>query len=212
MKKLVFLISLILFISLFSGIVFAADSLAQNIKDVLTAFLAVPEEWLEPPDLIYKFLLPFIGILAIALGFMRTIRIFERATGIQLVIAFVFALATLPTHVFYTVVSGVNAAMGIYSYFMFIGLFVIGIALYFARRTMGWWMRGKGETAAARTHITAVEQIERRLKDITEQQADLDLKFSGGQMSSTDYNKTMNNLDKEKTNLIARLRTLRRRY
>jgi len=103
-----------------------------------TVVFGLSEEWMAFPSIIYNFIIPFIAIFAVCLGFLRQIRIFYRAPNIEIALAFCMAFGTLPSHAFVTIVGWTLGIMGGYAYVVFILLFLFGVGWYFVIRMRGW--------------------------------------------------------------------------
>lgn len=102
-----------------------------NIDYVLT-ILGIPGDVYGQniSNLIFRLIVPFIAIWAITLGFMRTLRIFRNSPGLETIISFAMAFATLPTGVFVAFVGALLAFSGVWATMFFFGMFIVGIVLY----------------------------------------------------------------------------------
>src|SRR5436309_13571662 len=98
---LIFLISFSFFIKF--------SSAQSDIERGIAPWLGIPDSdiptYLEPPGIIYWLILPLIALIAVTLGLMREVGIFQSQRNLQTTIAVVMALSTLPSHVLYITVS-----------------------------------------------------------------------------------------------------------
>ncbi len=106
-------------------------------SDILL-FLGIPSNWLYVPAVIYLFFVPFIGIFAIIYGFLSEMDIFRAKPQINIVLALVFAFATIPIGAFVKLISLMFAVLGLYSVGAFGLLFFFGVIYVFLDR-MGYW-------------------------------------------------------------------------
>lgn len=152
MKKLL-LVFAILSLSLvqFSSLVYAQYDPLQNwyeanpnAKWFFEQALGFPDEWMTIKGFVWKFLVPFIGVWAIVLGFLRVIGIFSDQDKLEYVISFVAALFTIPTGVLAWFVYAMFGLMGGWATFLFFGLFFIGTAAYSLVKGRGFWGLGRG--------------------------------------------------------------------
>lgn len=155
-----------------------------------------------PPAIIYNFIIPFLAIFAVSLGFLRTIRVFENFQNVEYVLAFCMAFSTLPTHAFVIIVSVTLGFAGMFSYAVFILLFFIGIGFYFLSRVRGWY----GEERAGAAYLKAAKNLEREASQINRERGAIDNKKRGliRELESADANKTRkinNELQKLNTRL-----------
>lgn len=104
--------------------------------------LGLEESWLILPDLIWKFIVPFLAIWMICLGFLKQLGIFEKAPEfIGYVISLCMALATLPSHIFVVFVSFILGLSGVWATILFFCMFIVGATLYA-------WRWGGGQRSA----------------------------------------------------------------
>ena len=106
-------------------------------SDILL-FLGIPSSWLYVPAVIYLFFVPFIGIFAIVYGFLSEMDIFRAKPQVNIILALVFAFATIPIGAFVKLVSLMFAVLGLYSVGAFGLLFFFGVIYVFLRQ-MGIW-------------------------------------------------------------------------
>jgi hypothetical protein len=89
-----------------------------------------PADWIQPRNLIFNFIVPFIALFAVILGMLRNLRIFPRTPSIEIVIAFAMAFMTLPSHIFVVFVSWSLSVAGMWAYVLFLAMFVGGSWFY----------------------------------------------------------------------------------
>lgn len=92
--------------------------------------LKIPQDFLYLPNLLWYLIVPFIAIWAIVLGFMRTLRIFRNSSGLEMIISFVMAFATLPSGAFSILVGWLLGFSGFVAVIAFFGMFILGVILY----------------------------------------------------------------------------------
>lgn len=204
MKEFVSIFIFLVLFSLFSSLVLAQEIVSgEEIKSVLANFLAVPEEWLEPPALIFNFFIPFLTILAVLLGFLKTVRIFDNAPNIQLLLAVFIAFSTMPVGAFYTFVFYANIVMGVFAFVFFIVLFFVGLSLYVAMKVTGW--KGSYHTVKTgmylkKTYIKNIMSIQKEIGRINSKLSEIDKEIFKPGISDERYKR----LKKEQERLINR--------
>lgn len=156
MKKLL-LVFAILSLSLvqFSSLVYANDvsgTISEGTEWFLGEALGFPDEWLTVNGFIFNFFVPFIGVWAIILGFLRVIRIFETESRLEYIISFAMAFSTLPLGWFVPFVQWAFGIGGAYATLAFVLLFIVGITAYSLMKGRGYvgtggllpWTWGRG--------------------------------------------------------------------
>jgi len=133
-----------------------------NIK-FIADILNIPENLLTFPNFIFNLLIPFIAIWAICLGFMRQIRIFSRSRGLETVIAFTMAFATLPTGALVAFVGWMLAMAGGYAVLFFFGLFILGVTVYSGIIAGGWW--SAANLGSIERHLKNAQEEERKIRE-----------------------------------------------
>lgn len=204
---------ILLFFSLnfifFSSFTFAQFEFYNEwIRGTFADFFGIPSEWLVVPTVIYNLIIPFIAIFAIALGFLRQIRIFANSPNIEMVLAFAMAFSTLPSRVFVQFVAFTLGLMGGYAYILFMVLFFVGSAFYSLARYWGW----RGEVAVAKSYTHAVESYGIRLERIRNRISDL---YRQAERPGADVNKItkeIDKLEKEAAEVYAKLKTIKQSY
>ena len=143
---------------------------AQDASDWLGTILnifGIPQEWQKMPELMYYFIVPFIGIWAILLSFLRVIPIFRYSPRLEMVITFVIAFSTVwPTGWLMIAVKAMFTLIGFLSVFAFGGLFILGILVYTfitGKGFLGW--RGKTSTIRAMRGIDQKIDAQQRKLD-----------------------------------------------
>lgn len=111
----------------------------RGIYATMLSTIGIPDDWLYTPAIIYLFFVPLIGITAIVYGFLDSMQIFPNI-NVNLLLALVFAFATIPFGVFTTFVSTLFALMGAYSTGAFAFLFFFGV-IFVVMERMGFWFR-----------------------------------------------------------------------
>jgi len=154
--KLILLISLVflLQVSVVSAQIYGLPDWG-NLSDQVFDALGFPYEWRTVTGFLYNFLVPFIGIWAILLGFLRVVRIFQYQPRLEIIITFAMAFMTIPLGWFVPFVQWAFAFMGAYTVIVFLLLFGFGIFIYGWVTATGWWGFGwgKGGTMASIDHI-----------------------------------------------------------
>jgi len=131
MKLQLLLLSLLVFFNLFPILV-----LAQGVGDwynvdyLWTQVFGLDPSWTQPRLLIFNFVLPFLALIGVILGFLRELRIFTRTPAVEFIIAFAMAFSTLPSKVFILFVAGSLAFAGGFAYVVFLILFIFGSAIF----------------------------------------------------------------------------------
>jgi len=118
--------------------------------------------WLQPKLFLFNFLVPFIAIIAVCLGFLKALRIFERSPNIEIVLAFAMAFMTLPSKIFVWFVSFTLGVAGVWSYIIFIILFILGAGYY---AFIKWRIWGT-EAGTALAYKEATRNLYDKLRDI----------------------------------------------
>ncbi len=124
--------------------VFAQQSteLPPALKSFLKTVLGLPDNWLKFPDFTYNFLLPFLAMLVIFVAFMRSVKLFEEQSNMQIligvIIVFLFlspsALITGGPTFFEIIVVNTLLAAGVFTYFAFLAILFLGVYFYVFRR------------------------------------------------------------------------------
>lgn len=136
----------------------------DNLKGTISAILAIEEDWLKLPTVIYNLILPFIAIFAVTLGLLKELRIYRNQPNIEIVLAFVIAFSTLPLGAFAIFVNWTLTFLGIFAYGIFLLLFVIGGGFFAYNRSRGWQASGV-ESKAVLKSFRALEDQTTRIKE-----------------------------------------------
>ena len=142
-------------------------------SDILL-FLGIPGDWLFVPAIIYLFFVPFIGIFVIVYGFLGEMRIFPANPRINIVLALVFAFATIPIGAFVKLVSLMFSVLGIYSVGAFGLLFFFGVIYVIIARMGGWEFFGEigGKQVTSYAHLDLQRRYEQTRKWLLDMQRD----------------------------------------
>jgi hypothetical protein len=124
----------------------------------IAGLLQIKESYLQGANILWDIIIPFIAIMAICLGFLRTLRIFRNSANIEVIIAFVMAFSTLPSGIFVIIVNFLLGLSGVLAVGAFFLMFILGVALYF-------WNWGGGTRSAA--------GLERKLRDAYRKKSEL---------------------------------------
>ncbi len=103
----------------------------------LLSLIGIPNEWLYLPGLIYLVIVPLLGVMVIAYGFLDAMNIFPNV-NVNLILALLIGLAIIPIGIFSRMVAFLFAFMGIYSTGAFVFLFIFGVAFVVSERMGGW--------------------------------------------------------------------------
>ena len=142
MKRLFFTIFLISLIQ-FSVVAYAqAEAPLPGPLEQVMRLLGTPVNWLTWPGFIWRFLVPFIGVWAIVLGFMRVIGIFRNQPKLEVILSFAIAFMTIPPGWFFVVVNVLFASAGMWATLAFVALFILGVGLYAYKRGIKYWEIG----------------------------------------------------------------------
>jgi hypothetical protein len=109
-------------------------------------FFGIPSDWLYVPAMIYLFFVPFLGIFAIVYGFLNEMDIFTKTPKVNIILALLFAFATIPIGAFVRFVSLMFAVLGFYSTGAFGLLFFFGVISVIIARMGGWGFFGQNVT------------------------------------------------------------------
>jgi len=90
-----------------------------------------PGGWLNPANIIWRCIVPLVGVGLVFYGFLSKVGIFGR--GVNIALALVAALSTVPVGAFVVFVAVLYAVMGIYSVILFGALIFMAISLSFMR-------------------------------------------------------------------------------
>lgn len=176
-RKIACLVLLTVFLTQLSVSVYA-DAISDTMGTVLDVF-GIPAEWQKMPEFLYYFIVPFIGIWAILLGFLRVIPIFRYSPRLEMVITFVIAFSTVwPTGFLMYAVKIMFATIGFLAVFAFGGLFIFGIIIYSVITGKGFWGTGWGKGGTLRD-MRSVDQkigsLDRKLKNLNARAAKGDI-------------------------------------
>ncbi len=94
--------------------------------------LGFPPAWLNWKNIIWRCIVPLVGITIIFYGFVNKLGFFSK--GINIALALVAAISTLPSGAFVIFVAVLFATLGIYSVILFGVLAVMGFSLAFMQR------------------------------------------------------------------------------
>jgi len=96
--------------------------------------LGFPNAWLTYKNLIWRCIVPLLGITAIFYGLLSKVGIFSR--GINIILSFVVSLSTVPIGIFVVFVAVLFSVMGIYSVVLFGALIFISFSTIFTKAGM----------------------------------------------------------------------------
>jgi hypothetical protein len=173
----ILIISLLGFTGVFSGFGgFGGGDVTEkpcNLPGAVCSFgaaIGFPAGWLRTDTFIWYCFIPLAGVWMIIFGFLDKIRIFKGS--INAVLSFLIAFSMIPLGIFVLIVSLLFSIMGVYSVFLFVGLFFIGTILY-SRGLIGAW-RGiyggfeKEIQAVDRTIANAMGEVAHLNKEIAD--------------------------------------------
>ncbi|HKZ45445.1 MAG TPA: hypothetical protein VJ343_01950 [archaeon] len=156
-KKIGFLIVLTLVLIQLSALVYAQVDVTSGVNAFLD-IIGIPREWQKMPELLYYFIVPFLGIWAIVLGFLRIIPIFRYHSRIEYVITFAIAFSTVwPTGWLMLAVKAMFVIIGVVTVFAFGILFLFGVLIYAWLTGKGFWGFGGGSGGT----VHQLDQIKR---------------------------------------------------
>lgn len=156
--------------------------------------------------LIFSLLLPFFALALVILGFLSALKLFRGR--IQIALAIIIALISLPTKGLATLVYWSSVAIGGWSWIVFVFLFIAGTIAYSATRIKGW----HGEYSLATAELTVIRGLEARLKEITQEETTMAERLGRKEISIANYNSAMDKLERERASLIDRIRTLKKQF
>jgi hypothetical protein len=155
MKKL--LVFTLAFLLILPSIVMAQT--LEDVANILTYWFGFPVDMAdEPKDILFYFIVPFIGIWMIILGFLRAIKIFG-ASKIYYPLSFVIAFSTLPTRIFTVIVSFLFGSMGVWSVILFVVMFFVGTFLY----AKGWVGFKRGQAGVVSSYHNRVKDCQNKI-------------------------------------------------
>jgi len=160
----------------------------------------LPDEWLKTfPNFMYYFLLPFLLIWFVVLGFLRELRIFRRApTWIEWFISFAMAGITLgPTRWLVSLVVFLASAGTVWAVGAFFIMFGLGVWIH--AHVWGRAMLGRG---------SAMKDLSNLEKDINDQMAGLIDDLKNKKIAVDEYERKMKQLRKTLDDIQLRKRTL----
>jgi hypothetical protein len=144
----ILIISLLGFTGVFSGFGgFGGGDVNEkpcNLPGAVCSFgaaIGFPAGWLRTDTFIWYCFIPLAGVWMIIFGFLDKIRIFKGS--INAVLSFLIAFSMIPLGIFVLIVALLFSIMGVYSVFLFVGLFFIGTILY-SRGLIGGWKYAYG--------------------------------------------------------------------
>lgn len=159
----------ILFISLLLILLpnFVAAATWGDVWNGITEFFSnlttFPSEWLEFPNLIFRVIVPYLGIWMIIYGFLTALRIFGMGRNqYYLILSFLITFGTIPTNIFYTVVQLLFSVMGMWSVGVFAFIFFVGTWMMGQRM---WGRRGV-TGALIRDYRSKIENAEVELENL----------------------------------------------
>jgi len=139
----------------------ADPNIKCNIPEAACVFgraIGFPEGWMRTDTFIWYCFIPLAGVWMIIFGFLDKIRIFKGS--INAVLSFLIAFSMIPLGIFVILVSLLFSIMGVYSVFLFVGLFFIGTILY-SRGLIGAW---KGVYGGYEKAISSQDKLITNLK------------------------------------------------
>jgi len=137
---------------------------------VLSTVTGMPTSFFDSlPNFLFHFLIPFLMIWFICLGFMRQIRIFTRAPNwIDWFISFSMAALTVyPTGLFLKFVTFIAAFSGAVATLCYFGMFFLGVVLY----TFRWGSINVGVTNQMRDLNRDEKMIRAQITHLRQQYA-----------------------------------------
>jgi len=128
----IYLLSIFIISTIFVQSVYAAQQIPgwNSAVNILTMITGMPTSFFDTfPEFLFHFLMPFLMIWFICLGFMKQLRIFTRAPNwIDWFISFTMsALTVYPTGLLIRWVIFFSNAGAFFSILAFFGLFIIGL-------------------------------------------------------------------------------------
>lgn len=202
---------------LLSLLIFVNAVLAQTVEwgdffsvDYLwTDVFGLSSDWLQPKLFLFNFLVPFVAIFAVCLGLLRALRIFERTPNIEMVLAFAMAFMTLPSHIFIAFVNITLGLGGMWSYGIFILLFLVGTGYYVFYRFRMWGTMA--DTASSLKQ--ARDSISDNLSQIGSRRTQITVRLGQPNLSPAEVaslNNELNQLDQREQQLLLQMKTLKR--
>lgn len=213
MMKSVLVASFLVSMLSFSGVASAQFVSGGDIGSTIALYLGVPPEWLYPPELIFNFIVPFLAIFAVVLFFMRAIRIMPYNSKLEAFISFLIAFSTLPTHVFFWLVSVMLQALGYLAFFAFVGLFAIGVAMYTTRKSIGWHQKIQRMNTHHRRIMMLEANLRREIDRMDQREDDIKERMFEENISDSEFNRLERELAtirKRKAELTDHLESARR--
>jgi len=182
-RKIACLVLLTVFLTQLSVSVYAQDA-SDWLGTILNIF-GIPQEWQKMPELMYYFIVPFIGIWAILLSFLRVIPIFRYSPRLEMVITFVIAFSTVwPTGWLMIAVKAMFTLIGFLSVFAFGGLFIFGIIIYSIITGKRFWGTGWGKGGTLRD----MRSIDQKIGSAERKLANLNDRAAKGKITATELN------------------------
>ena len=134
-----------------------------------TEILGLPQEWTQPREFLFKFMIPFIALYAILLGLLKSLRIFPTTSYINWVLAFAMAFMTLPSRIFVTIVGITLGFAGMFGYIIFLAMFFGGSYLY----AKGFLHKHAGIAATYKAYKESIRHMEKDEEILSKRLADL---------------------------------------
>jgi hypothetical protein len=208
MKKIsIFLLSVLLSTLFLSNLV-VAQAEWFDVDYLWGDVFGLPSDWLQPRMFLFNFLLPFIALMAICLGMLRSLRIFPRSPNLEILIAFVMAFMTLPSRGFISFVQVSLAFAGGWAYFWFLVMFMGGSALF----SVGFLHREAGTMAMYSAYRKDVGRLDTEIHYTIQRMIQLRNDISSGAGNAGDLQTRLTTLDTHLRELQARKAALRDSY
>ena len=161
--KIKILITVLVFLILFSGPAFAQYSTQDWATPTIRIFFGpdVPAEYLTSNNFFQMLILPWLAIWFVMWGILEELRIFRRKTSLNAVIAFLISFMAGATGGMLGVVRWMYGWAGVYGALAFGALMFVGISLWFAVRLSSWTGWWKGSLTSAKDYIAKEEEIDK---------------------------------------------------
>ncbi|MCS7106011.1 MAG: hypothetical protein NZ942_01710 [Candidatus Aenigmarchaeota archaeon] len=138
-------------------------------KYIWVEVFGLPEEWLQPRNFLFNFLVPFLALYVILLGIFRQLRIFWRTPGVEVVLAFAISFIFLSTKIFLIYLQITLGLVGVWGYSMFLLMFIVGSFLYslgYIFKPYAFLQRQRTLATVYKTYRKGTESLEKQLESI----------------------------------------------
>lgn len=208
MQKYLLIITFLLTFLFSVSFVTAQWTVEPIVKTIMVDIMGFPSQWIEePPEILKYIVIPIIGLLAICLGFIKNIRIFNRYPKIEATIGICMALALLLSGVWGKVTYWTFFALGVWAFVLFIGLFILG-SLFYTLAAGGALWHGVG---AAKTYGEVIKSANKDLEAINSRIQALETKRAGllqARKPTKATDKELEKLREDRWKILTRIRTV----